>query len=151
MDNGDMATEVDGIGCDHHLKCVNCTATGTDAILCNHTSDSRRCPARLSKYGTARSYERKAEKTENPWKIVIPAQKPVPKAKSKGKGKTKAIPITYDGQPLGPMHFEFRNSNMYGLLDPDEPHSQAIEWNGQMLNEYANLPDAPPPRAQSVC
>ncbi|KDR64996.1 hypothetical protein GALMADRAFT_1344135, partial [Galerina marginata CBS 339.88] len=79
--NGDMVTEVDGVGCDHNHSCTNCKTAGADAPSCNHTADLRRCPVRLSKYGTARGYERKAEQTGNPWRAVAPAPNPVSKAK----------------------------------------------------------------------
>lgn len=54
--------------CTHRLRCANCiTDSGKEH---NHPADSRRCPARLERYGTARANERRASKTENPWTTI---------------------------------------------------------------------------------
>lgn len=62
--------------CAHNYKCTNCANTGdTTPHSHNHTADSRRCPERLRRHGTARSYEKAAERTENPWRVVVPRKK----------------------------------------------------------------------------
>lgn len=48
--------------CTHGLRCINChDADRKDDI--GHASDSRRCPIRLDKYGTARQRERQQRPT----------------------------------------------------------------------------------------
>ena len=69
--------------CTHNFKCTNCAIPGESSNLNdNHTADSRRCPERLRKYGTARSYEKIVEKTENPWRIVVPRKKNKPQTRT---------------------------------------------------------------------
>ena len=68
-----MDTAAEG-RCPHELKCINCI---TDYEKDHeHPADSRRCPARLEKYGTARDNERRASKSENPWAKVKPRKMP---------------------------------------------------------------------------
>jgi hypothetical protein len=55
--------------CTHHLACSNCEKAGL-ATDVQHPADSRRCPARLQKYGSVRIVERKAMKSPNPWKSI---------------------------------------------------------------------------------
>jgi len=66
--------DFDKNNCTHYLHCANCS-TATHIIEKDHAADARRCPTRLEKYGTARSNERKALKTDNPWKVAT-ARKP---------------------------------------------------------------------------
>jgi hypothetical protein len=129
--NGDMATEADGMGCDHNQKCVNCKAAGADKPSYNHTSDSRRCPVRLSKYGTARGYERKAEQTENPWKVIVPSHKPTSKAKPRVR-KTKPTQLSYGETPPESPPLP-QSKNAFSLICPDNPKNHKDTWNGEML------------------
>ncbi|KAJ7263808.1 hypothetical protein C8J57DRAFT_1183273 [Mycena rebaudengoi] len=46
--------DVDGQVCTHNLKCTNCKGKEDN----RHASDSRRCPERLLRYGTARENEK---------------------------------------------------------------------------------------------
>ena len=72
-----MDTSAEGV-CPHELKCTNCyTDPKKDH---EHAADSRRCPAGLERYGTARDNERHSPKTENPW-IKAKTKKTVPKKK----------------------------------------------------------------------
>lgn len=72
--NGDTPM-TDGISCLHNLKCANCTSAGHENV--SHAADSRRCPSRLEKYGTARSNERRPQTSTptNPWKTAKPRKK----------------------------------------------------------------------------
>ena len=125
VENGDMAMNEDDEvgGCEHLLKCVNCKTTGVDPGSLNHAADSRRCPVRLGKYGTARNYERLAQRTENPWKVVIlktktaTATKTKP-LKSKGKQKETETPgmLDYDAAM---NHINALATNSFAPIDPD--------------------------------
>ena len=137
VENGDMAMEGDGEarGCEHMLKCINCKTAGIGIGAHNHAADSRRCPARLTKYGTARNYERLAQRTENPWRVVIPKNKTVgagakPKiTKSKGKQKETEPPrmLNYS-QALD--HITLPTTNSFAPIDPDIAYSSSVtgDW-----------------------
>ena len=58
-----MDTTLEG-QCPHQLRCTNCVIDYDKDH--EHTADSRRCPTRLSKYGTACDNERKAQKNRKP-------------------------------------------------------------------------------------
>ena len=60
---------LDREACTHNLHCTNCS-TASHILDKNHTADARRCPIHLEKNGTARTNERKALKSDNPWKMV---------------------------------------------------------------------------------
>lgn len=75
-DNGDIITDDN---CIHKLKCSNCALNGHEDF--HHEADNRRCPSRLLKWGSARDNERKAMRSEHPWKV--PKPKPVRRQKSK--------------------------------------------------------------------
>jgi hypothetical protein len=127
--NGEMATEEE---LRENWKCTNCATMGADAKAWNHPADSRRCPARIAKYGTSRNYEKIAERTADPWKVVIPKQKTT-QARPGGK---KAAAATKHSDPTSTdpvLRFE----NAFATLDPDLPHSQNVGWNGQMVNRTA--------------
>lgn len=57
LPTGDM--DVDRAPCAHDLNCINCENDGRKDN--NHACDSRRCPARLEIYGTARDRERQKQ------------------------------------------------------------------------------------------
>lgn len=80
-ERGDMDTTSEG-QCPHQLKCTNCVVDYDNDH--EHPADSRRCPTRLAKYGTARGNERRALK-DNPWskpkpKRTTPKKKITPRA-----------------------------------------------------------------------
>ena len=65
QENSDhMGTSTEG-ACPHELKCANCCVDPKKDH--DHPADSRRCPARLERYGTARDNERHKIQTNNPW------------------------------------------------------------------------------------
>jgi len=137
VENGDMAMNEDGEvgGCEHLLKCVNCKTTGADPGSLNHAADSRRCPVRIGKYGTARNYERLAQRTENPWKVVIPKTKPTtakkPKLpKSKGKQKETELPgmLDYDAAM---NHINMLATNPFAPIDPDTQAAYSSPMTGE--------------------
>jgi len=70
--------EIDRNACTHNLHCTNCS-TATQVTDKNHTADTRRCPIRLEKYGTAWTNKRKALKSDNPWKTVSTKKPQKPK------------------------------------------------------------------------
>ena len=77
LENGDsMDTSAEG-HCPHNLSCTNCISNNIEDH--HHPADARRCPSRLSKYGTARENERRAAKADNPWlKVKNKKTKPKP-------------------------------------------------------------------------
>ena len=83
---------VDKVLCTHYLHCANCS-TVSHITEKDHAADARRCPVRLDKYGTARSNERKALKSDNPWKVAS-ARKP-----RKAKGPKNDSPTTQKVAP----------------------------------------------------
>jgi len=137
-DEDDMETGPERGACDHLLKCANCVVGGHRES--NHTADSRRCPQRLSKYGTARTYERKAANTTNPWKVVIPKEHPKPSTlKTKAKGKAKAG----ETQPTAKQASN-TFTNAFGPIDPDGPNGGPSDWEGppSVLLDNLMLPPA---------
>ena len=83
---------VDKVLCTHYLHCATCS-TVSHITEKDHAADARRCPVRLDKYGTARSNERKALKSDNPWKVAS-ARKP-----RKAKGPKNDSPTTQKVAP----------------------------------------------------
>ena len=70
-DDANTMNTVNDITHSHFLKCSNCVKANLTNDLW-HPADSRRCPDRLQKYGTAQIVEKKAMKSSNPWKTSNP-------------------------------------------------------------------------------
>ena len=119
--------------CAHNFKCTNCATPGESSNLNdNHTADSRRCPERLRKYGTARSYEKIAEKTENPWRIVVPRKKNKPQTRTPKPKDTHHE--TNPGEP--PLTFinSFQNNfNSTDELEDDPSRSLQYSYHAPTL------------------
>ena len=129
-DENDMETGLDRGDCNHLLQCTNCVGSGHKES--NHTADARRCPQHLRKYGTARTYERKAANTTNPWKVVIPKEHPKPStSKAKAKAKTKPLAKAGETQPTT-QRTSNASSNALGPIDPDGPNGGPTDWDGQV-------------------
>jgi hypothetical protein len=95
-ENGAM--ETDNTLCMHNLRCKHCKGKGSD----DHPSDSRRCPVRLAKYGSARANDHSTKdsrpKDEGWQKAPI------------GRKRTTAQTDRRDTPP---------HQNRFGALDPD--------------------------------
>ena len=98
--SGDNMRE--GTSCLHNLCCTNCIAGGIEDN--NHVANSRQCPTRLEKYGSARDNERRAQKTGNPWKVITRK----PKRSKTEKKALEAPPATVvaDANPFDILRFE---------------------------------------------
>ena len=124
--------------CAHNHKCTNCATTDdTNSHNYNHTADSRRCPERLRKYGTARSYEKAAEKTENPWKVVVPKRKTNPRPR---KPNQKPRSNNYEPGP-GETSFTFVNSyqNTFDNTgDPENDPSRSLQNSAHACTQPGN-------------
>jgi hypothetical protein len=71
--------------CPHDIRCTNCIANNQADN--RHPANSRRCPARLEKYGTARENEKWAQRFSNPW-IKTKPKKSKPKSTNEQRGPT---------------------------------------------------------------
>lgn len=88
---GDM--DADKPPCAHNLKCINChEAERTDN---DHACDSRRCPVRLDKYGTAREREREQRPRTQPKTVTNgSAKRTSRKKKAASTAPTAPAPVT---------------------------------------------------------
>lgn len=82
---------VDANQCTHNLHCANCS-TASHVTEKDHPADARRCPIRLEKYGTARTNERKAMKTDNPWKVATAKKPRKPRAQKNTTLTSQSVP-----------------------------------------------------------
>jgi hypothetical protein len=115
---GDMDTSLEG-QCSHQFKCTNCVIDYNKDH--EHPADSRRCPTRIEKYGTARDHERRAQKSDNPWTKVKTKKAPGPNRK---KGTPNPTTPTQTGPTPGPGP----SQNRFAPIEPpaDEIIQQAI-------------------------
>lgn len=84
QENGDHMDTSSDASCPHELSCANCCGDANRDHY--HPADSRRCPARLERYGTARDNEKHAIKSDNPWS----------KTKTKSSTRKKKATLTTD-------------------------------------------------------
>ena len=117
---GDMDTTLEG-QCPHQLRCTNCVIDYEKDH--EHPADSRRCPTRLSKYGTARDNERKTQKSENPWTKIKPK-----KTSAKKRGTPGQAPATQPSPTPGP------SQNRYAPIEP-----LATDTPQQVIDEYIQI------------
>lgn len=92
--------------CPHEYRCVNCAMNDRPDL--EHTADCRRCPERLERWGTARSYEKKAQKADHPWQVAKPKT-----GRKKGKTPDASQPTRPSGQGA--------TQNSFQILTPTTP------------------------------
>lgn len=101
--------------CTHHLHCANCS-TASHVTEKDHPADARRCPIRLEKYGTARTNERRALKTDNPWKVITSKKPRKPRA-------PKSTTLTSQGIPPEQLVCQ----NQFSIFDDPYPAAHMEE------------------------
>ncbi|PPQ73555.1 hypothetical protein CVT24_007443 [Panaeolus cyanescens] len=87
--NGDSIINED---CMHRNKCSNCALSGIEEW--HHPADYRRCPARLRKWGSARTTEKKALEEDQPWQVVVRKKKTTKPRNQKSGNKNSTVKTT---------------------------------------------------------
>ena len=123
---GDMDTTSEG-QCPHQFKCTNCVVDFEKDH--EHPADSRRCPTRLEKYGSARDNDRRASRGDNPWV----------KAKPKKSGPKKKN----NPPPPQPTPGQIPSQNRYETLQ-DHANSSTPQLPEHIAQLAADLPHAQP-------
>ena len=110
---GDMDTSADG-QCSHQFKCTNCVIDYEKDH--EHPADSRRCPTRIEKYGSARDNNRRTTKNGNPWTKVKPKKTGPKKKMPKPDQPLPSQPPPSQHTPIQPSSSQGPSQNRYGPL-----------------------------------